>query len=304
MLIGIDHGNRLMKLVRCEPFTCGLVESDVRPFGSDVLYYGGKYYQLSDQRIPYHRDKTEDERYFVLTLFAIAKDIEQAGTYHSGVMSIEAAVGLPPAYYGAQKKAFTEYFARRGTVTFTYHGRQYTIAIRDVACYPQSYSAAVTMFKELQAIPQAIVLDLGGYTADYIRVKNGAGDLSVCDSLECGIILYYNKVKSRLRAEHDILLTEPEIDAILMGHRTNIPDVVVDTVEKQAQAYIDDLLRTFREHQIELKSGCVIFAGGGSLLLKDKILESGKVNKPIFVEDIRANAKGYEMMYELSHGKR
>ena len=75
MLIGMDHGNRLIKLVKSEPFTCGLAESEVRPYGTDVLSYKDKYYQLSDQRIPYHRDKTEDDRYFILTLFGIAKEI-------------------------------------------------------------------------------------------------------------------------------------------------------------------------------------------------------------------------------------
>ena len=75
MLIAIDHGNKLVKLVRSEPFISGLSESEVQPFGTDVLKYGDKYYQISDQRIPYHRDKTEDERFWILTLFAIAYEI-------------------------------------------------------------------------------------------------------------------------------------------------------------------------------------------------------------------------------------
>lgn len=59
MLIAIDHGNKLIKLVRSESFLSGLAESDVRPFGTDVLKYRDKYYQISDQRIPYRRGKME-----------------------------------------------------------------------------------------------------------------------------------------------------------------------------------------------------------------------------------------------------
>lgn len=81
MLIAIDHGNYSLKSVNCEPIKAGLLESDVRPFGSDILKYKGKYYQLSEQRIPYRRDKTEDERYFILTLFAIAHEIEAANAF-------------------------------------------------------------------------------------------------------------------------------------------------------------------------------------------------------------------------------
>ena len=61
MLIAIDHGNKQMKLVRSEPFISGLLESDVRPFGTDVLKYREKYYQISDRRILYRRDKMEDD---------------------------------------------------------------------------------------------------------------------------------------------------------------------------------------------------------------------------------------------------
>lgn len=51
MLISMDHGNKQCKLVRSEPFISGLSESEVRPFGPDVLKYGDKYYQISDQRL-------------------------------------------------------------------------------------------------------------------------------------------------------------------------------------------------------------------------------------------------------------
>ena len=34
MLIGIDHGNKQIKTAHCSPFTSGLKESDVLPFGT------------------------------------------------------------------------------------------------------------------------------------------------------------------------------------------------------------------------------------------------------------------------------
>lgn len=77
MLIAIDHGNKQIKTAH-KTFSSGLCESDTRPpFGENVLYYNGKYYTLSDQRIPYMRDKTRDERFFVLSLFAIAFELRE-----------------------------------------------------------------------------------------------------------------------------------------------------------------------------------------------------------------------------------
>ena len=177
MLISIDHGNKSVKLPHGEPFTSGLLESDVPPFGKDVLKYRGRYYQLSDQRIPYRRDKTEDERFFILTLFAIAREINAAGRYTADTIQVQLAVGLPPAHFGAQYQPFTSYFLGRGPVSFIYQKRSYTILIDDVACFPQSYAAAITLLPTLQSEPKALVLDIGGFTADYLQIRNGEGNL-------------------------------------------------------------------------------------------------------------------------------
>ena len=204
MLISIDHGNKQVKTIHHAPFTSGLVCSEVQPFGGETLTYQGRYYTLTDQRIPYRRDKTEDERFFVLTLFAIAYELEAASFYGAGPVRVQLAVGLPPAHYGAQQKRFTEYFLNRGTVSFTLHDRQYEILIDEVSCYPQSYAAAITVFQTLQNSPRALIIDIGGFTADYLLLRNGEGDLSVCDSLENGVILLYNRVKSRVAAEQAV----------------------------------------------------------------------------------------------------
>ena len=109
MLVSVDHGNKQVKTTHalCAPFTSGLRESATPPFGGDVLQYGGKYYTLVDERIPYRRDKTEDERFFVLTLFAAAREIEARGAYSMGTIPVQLAVGLPPAHYGAQYQKFS-----------------------------------------------------------------------------------------------------------------------------------------------------------------------------------------------------
>lgn len=136
---------------------------------------------------------------------------------------------------------------------------------------------------------------------DYIRIKKGEGNLTACDSLENGVILLYNKITSRVRAEQDLLLSEPEIDAILLGESTPGLEAAVPVTEHYAREFVSDLLSALRERQLEFRSGPVVFAGGGAILLRKFIQESGKVSQPLFVEDIRANAKGYELLYKLSH---
>ena len=188
MLIAIDHGNKLVKGVHHPPFTSGVQESDSPPFGGETLMYQGKYYTLSEKRIPYHRDKTEDERFWILTLFAIAYEIEAVGGYSRDLMRVDLAVGLPPAHFGAQHRAFAQYFSQRGAVKFEFHKREFAVYIGKVLCFPQTYAAAVTVLKTLRDKPKAIIIDQGGMTTDYLMLKEGSADLSVCDSLENGEI--------------------------------------------------------------------------------------------------------------------
>ncbi|MDD4510306.1 MAG: ParM/StbA family protein [Oscillospiraceae bacterium] len=303
MLIAIDHGNKQIKTVH-KTFTSGLVESDNRPpFGDSILHCKGKYYTLSDQRIPYMRDKTADERFFVLTLFAIAYEIEAVGAYSDDeIIDIQLAVGLPPAHYGTQHKKFVRYFLDRDVIEFTLNGKAYAVYINEAVCFPQAYAAISPIYKQLQIgkQPKLTLLDIGGFTADYLQLSYGSADWSSCDSLENGVITLYNRVRSKVNADFDLLLDESDIDAILLGKETEYNSKIAAIVEKSAQAFVIDLFSKLRERMIDLRTGKVILTGGGAILLHRQIEASGKVGSAIFVDEIIANAKGYEIMYAAS----
>lgn len=167
MLISIDHGNKQIKTNR-RTFVVGLHESDTRPpFGQNILHYNGKYYTLSEQRIPYMRDKTVDERYFILTLFAVA--FELAGTNYASdeVADVQLAIGLPPAHYGSQYEKFENYFLNRNIVDFTLDEKPYSVYISKAVCFPQAYAAIMPIYQRIRQYPKVAVLDIGGFTADY-----------------------------------------------------------------------------------------------------------------------------------------
>ena len=151
MLISIDHGNKQIK-TNHRTFVSGLRESDTKPpFGKDVLFYKGKYYTLTDQRIPYMRDKTADERYFILTLFAVA--FELAGTEYrkDEIVDVQLAVGLPPAHYGAQYERFENYFLNRDIIDFQLDGRPYSVFISTAICFPQAYAAIMPIYQRIHS---------------------------------------------------------------------------------------------------------------------------------------------------------
>ena len=164
MLIAIDHGNKQIKTAH-KTFSSGLCESDTRPpFGENVLYYNGKYYTLSDQRIPYMRDKTRDERFFVLTLFAIAFELREHGYTADEIADIQLSVGLPPAHYGTQYERFEKYFLNRDIIDFQMDGNPYSIFISKAVCFPQAYAAAIPVFQKLRQYSKTTIIDIGGFT--------------------------------------------------------------------------------------------------------------------------------------------
>ena len=148
------------------------------------------------------------------------------------------------------------------------------------------------------------MIDIGGFTVDYVRLRNGVPDMAACDSLESGVIVLYNQIKAKVNAELDVLLDEEEIDQILRGNVDGMDLEVAERVERGAQEFVNDLLSGLRERMLELKSGKVIFTGGGAILLRRQIEASGKIEESVFVEDINANAKGYDLLYRMQHSGR
>ena len=190
----MDHGNRNMK-TKEEVFTSGLEESDMKPILGDYLMYDGKYYSLTGKRIPFMKDKTQDERFFILTLFGIGKELEKRPRQSKDIIyQVELPVGLPPKHYGALYKKFGKYFVRPGVQRFTFNKREYLVQITKAAVFPQDYAAAMTIYPQIASYNRVVTVDIGGFTVDYLLLRGGKPDLSVCDSLEMGVITLYNRL--------------------------------------------------------------------------------------------------------------
>ena len=94
-------------------------------------------------------------------------------------------------------------------------------------------------------------------------------------------------------------MEDADIDSIIKGEKTDYDMQVIRMVQEMTKTYVDDLLGTLRERGLDLKTGCVVFIGGGALLLREYLENSDKVGKCVFIEDICANAKGYGLLYQV-----
>ncbi len=299
MIISVDHGNKSIKTPN-NLFTSGVIASD-GPVGirTDCLYWAGKYYSLTEKRISYMRDKTEDERFFVLTLFAIAYELERRGIRESmNPIDITLLVGLPPAHYAQLHRRFEDYFFRKcEIIDFAFNDRCYSIRIKKVVSYIQALAAAVTKYGDLKNHAVSYIIDIGGFTVDVLKLRRGKPDLEVMESFEQGVITLYNKISSQCNAQFDRLLEDSDIDEIIRGEPTILSGEIQMLVRTNAQQFLDEFYNFLRERGIDVKSSKCVFAGGGSLLLRNMIERGGKVGFPIFIDNIHANAIGYEVLY-------
>lgn len=300
MIVSIDHGNKQIKTVH-KVFTSGLAESAKRPFGEDVVFYQGKYYSLTENRIPFKWDKSSDETFFVLSLFAIAYEIEAAGCYAKDeIIGVDLVVGLPPAHYAHLRAKFESYFKRMrdSYIDFEFQRRPYYIEIDNVHVYPQGYAAAMTAYDYLKDKPKAYVVDIGGMTVDCLPIHNGRlVDSNSCISLEEGVINFYDMIQGKFSGEYGMLLDDRQIDAMLGGDDVLEDPQTMEFINEQAQAFVERMLGYLRERKVDLRTVPAVFVGGGSMLLKKYIEPSEAVGRCVFIDDVCANAKGYDFLY-------
>lgn len=295
MLIAIDHGNSSIKTPDFV-FTSALERYPSRPpLAGDYLEYDGYVWALSEERIPYKMDKTENENFFILSLFAIAKHLHKAAPLQP-YMEIDLAVGLPPEHFIMLRTGFADYF-KREAIKFVYNDIPACVKINRVFVYPQAYAAVVPQGTQLLGVPRVFVVDIGGYTTDVLLLKKGNADLKFCRSFEYGVIKMSNQIIGKVNAKYGMKLEEDQIISAIQGDTNMIlaPDVL-EMIRQEAETYAAKIIDVLRENEVELKANPVIFIGGGSVLFKPYIEQSPLIAKADFILDAKANAIGYAML--------
>lgn len=300
--VDVDHGNRNVKTCNFI-FTTGLTALDKKPArGEKYLQFKGKYYTLSEKRIPYQRDKTSDTRFFILTLFAIAMELESKRKQieDGDIIQVDLTVGLPPKHFADLCDRYEGFFKGDGKVMeLVYNNRSYHVCIQNVMAFPQDYAAMAVNMDKIAQIPKAVGIDIGGFTTDYLLMRYGEADMDYCDSMEKGVITMYNQIISNINSEYDVLLEESDIDSIIGGKGEYYDESIVKMTESMVQDFVTDLLSSIRERGIDTKSTYTIFIGGGAVLLKQYLNKANRLGRYEYIEDIHANAKGYGILYRM-----
>lgn len=250
-------------------------------------------------RQPILRNKMENENYYLLTLAAIAKEIQQRGAKTE--CSVTIAAGLPLAGFGREKKPFREYLLRSSQladglrpVCFQFEGIAYKITIEDVKLFPQGYSAIALHPELIQNEPSVLLMDVGGWTVDLMRLDNNVPNAATCRSLELGMIRCIDEVKEQVRRDTGLSVTDAQVERVLAGKPCSMDDDARNIIQKQGRLYTERLLSAAMESGFDLKAIPVVMLGGGASVVKGNVSEQDSLCRVFALIDDKVNAEGFE----------
>lgn len=300
--IGIDHGNKQIKISSGDIFPAGYKKYTERPLGNDILEFCGAYYTLTDSRIPFTWDKSQNDDFFILTLFALARYLESENLYYPDkIIDINIGVGLPPAHYSSLQQQFQKYFSQSRSggdiLEFVFHDRAYYVYVQHVFVFVQGYAAAVTAFATIKNKRRVAVIDIGGMTVDYILLRNGIPDNGSYGSLEKGIILLYNPLKEWIEGNYGMVVEDDDINDMLKGIDVLGKPEILTYVQQAAAKFTENIIAQLRELQMDLRVTPAVFVGGGAITLKPYLASLETVGQSFSViDDVCANARGYDKL--------
>ena len=166
MVIGIDHGYGNMKTAtRC--FTSGVVRYEKEPiFQNNLLVYNGLYYQIGEEHKEFCAEKTQDLDYYVLTLAAIARELDGKGMNQ---VKVHLAAGLPLTWVASQKEDFQKYLLQNDSVDFTFRNKEYHVEFVGADIYPQGFAAAFYRLQDFKGIN--MLADIGNGTMNIMYIN-------------------------------------------------------------------------------------------------------------------------------------
>lgn len=291
-IIGIDHGWSNMKTVS-SVFTSGVKEITTEPALFDnVVELEGKYFKVGGKRLEVKDTKVTDENYYILTLASIGKELNRRGLRRANIF---LSVGLPLTRFGAEKKDFIDYLMKRKEISFKFENIRYSVCIERVSVFPQCYAAVADRLGSFRR--EVLVVDIGSWTVDIMPISNQKPDIEQCVTIPQGLITCMRAINEQCVRQLGSQVTESDIQEVMMYGRSDIAPKYLEIIQEGIAEFARSIYFTLKEYGYNLETMPIIIVGGGAVVMKlfGKI-EQGNIR---YIEDVKANAKGYEYLARI-----
>ena len=291
-IIGIDHGYGNIKTAsHC--FPNGIDSSDINPIlTKDILIYNGQDYQICQGHKPFLADKQDDDDYYILTLAAIAMELNDLNLTEAEVI---IAAGLPLKWAKNKSEAFRAYLSRNEEVCFAFRNVTYRVRISDVLIYPQGFAAIAPFKSKLEGLN--MIADIGNGTLSSFFIADGKvlKDEMYMDLF--GTQQCTQKIRDAFFAQTGRSIKDYTIESILRTGKANIPEKDLELIRSVAEKYVKDIFDMLYSHGYDENTMLLYIIGGGGCLVRH--FYQGSLDRIRIIDDIRASAKGYEYIAEI-----
>ena len=289
VVIGVDHGYGNIKTANfC--FQTGVTAWDAEPtFKNDLLVFEGRYYTIGSGHKEYTADKIADVDFYLLTLAAIARELNNRNMTTAQVF---LAAGLPLTWVGEQKEKFKAYLLKNEIVDFSFRGKEYHVGFAGAEIFPQGFSAIANQLRSFRGAN--MLCDIGNGTMNIMLISNGRPIPAKCYTEKFGTYQCTLAAKEELLRKLGKAVDESIIEGVLRHGTADIAEPVLTVIHDTARQYVGEIMRRLREHGYDPELMRLYVMGGGSCLVKN----FGKCDsdRVTINEDICATAKGYELM--------
>ena len=291
MVIGIDHGYGNMKTAtRC--FPSGVARYDKEPiFQNNLLVYNGMYYQIGEEHKEFCAEKTQDEDYYVLTLVAIARELDGKGMNQA---KVHIAAGLPLTWVATQKEDFQKYLLQNECVDFTFRNKEYHVEFAGADIFPQGFAAVAANLRDFTGTN--MLCDIGNGTMNVMYINERRPVPDKCYTEKFGTHQCMLAVRESVLRQFGKVLDDATIERVLRHGKADIADRYLTAIRETAAEYVSGIFRRLREHEYDPELMKLHVVGGGSCLVKN--FGDYEKSRVIFNDDICATAKGYELLAE------
>ena len=146
--------------------------------------------------------------------------------------------------------------------------------------------------------PSVLLVDIGGWTVDLMRLDNAVPNAATCRSLELGVIRCIDETAEQVRRNTGLSVTETQIERVLRRESCSMAEEARRIIQENGRKYIERILSAVTESGFDLRAVPTVFMGGGSAILKRHVTAQDAICRPVFIEDVHANATGYERIVE------
>lgn len=287
IILGVDNGYGNVKTAH-RVFPTGIMKCDSEPvLSKEYIEYDGTYYIIGEGHKGFVADKQEDDDTYILTLAAIAKELEARGLTEA---RIHLAVGLSLKWVQAQRESFKKYLIRERYVSLKYRKKRYVIEIVDCTVMPQGYAAVAEKLRDFKGMN--LLVDIGNGTMNIMYLNNGRPIESKSWTEKLGVHQCFIRIQNEIMNRTGVKIQEEIINQFLIQGEIDASDKIQNLVKEVAEQYVKELFDKLHDYEYNEDLMRLYVMGGGA-----KMVEMfGKYNpdRTTFNHDICANAKVYE----------